>query len=538
MARANPRALVVVSLGNFLVLLREALDAVAAGVSAINLSRCRRARYAQPSRRQARQFHQRETAALPAAHDIAERQSLAPGHGFRLAMLGLGMSIVPLDTAVNIGFPDITKSFGLPIAMIQWVVICYVLTYAALMLAFGRIGDIGGHARVFRAGLAWSVVAYLLCAVAPGFGWLLFFRFLQGIGAGLVISCAPALVTGLYPEERRSHAVGMFTLIFALGSALGPLIGGVVVARWGWPAVFWFRAPIALVSLLFLRGLPSGATSRGERFDIAGAVLLAVGLIAMLLGINAVSRVGAGLQAGGLIAAAATSLALFAWWEARAARPIVRIGMFRDPGFVAINLVTVSMYLASFSVLLFVPYFFARFSLMPLPLAGAVLAIGSATMALAAPPAGWLVARVAAERVAALGLVAVGGGLFLVGLWPVDVSPAVMVLTLAVQGAGIGLFQTAYMDIVMRASPVADRGVAGSLSILTRTIGTVTGAALLTLIFNLIASSAGGSDTFFVAFGMVFKLVGAVVALSVVALPLWRRAAPDTAVPRPGAGSA
>lgn len=446
-------------------------------------------------------------------------------------MLGLGMSIVPLDTAVNIGFPDITGSFGLPIAMIQWVVICYVLTYAALMLAFGRIGDIGGHARVFRAGLAWSVVAYLLCAVAPSFGWLLFFRFLQGIGAGLVISCAPALVTGLYPEERRSHAVGMFTLIFGLATALGPLIGGVVVARWGWPAVFWFRAPIALTSLLFLRGLPAGATARGERFDVAGALLLALGLIALLLGINAASRVGIDIQTFALIAAAAASLALFAWWEARAAQPIVRIKLFRDPGFAAINLVTVLMYLAQFSVLLFVPYFFARFSVMPLPLAGAVLAIGSATMALAAPPAGWLIARMAAERVAAFGLLAVGGGLFLVGLWPEDVSPLVMVLTLAVQGLGVGLFQVAYMDIVIRSSSLADRGVAGSLSILTRTIGTVTGAALLSLIFNKIGNAGGGTSTaagFLAAFAAVFKLVGAAVAASAVAIPWWRKAAPDT----------
>src|ERR1700693_1780855 len=170
----------------------------------------------------------------------------------RLVLVGLGISVVPLDTAVNISFPDITGSFGLPLPMIQWVVICYVLTYAALMLAFGRIGDIAGHARVFRAGLAWSVVAFLLCAAAPSFGWLLFCRFLQGIGAGLVISCAPALVTGPYPGERRAHAIGIFTLIFALGSALGPLIGGAMVPRWGWPAVFWFRAPIALASLLSL----------------------------------------------------------------------------------------------------------------------------------------------------------------------------------------------------------------------------------------------------------------------------------------------
>jgi MFS family permease len=183
------------------------------------------------------------------------------------------------------------------------------------------------------------------------------------------------------------------------------------------------------------------------------------------------------------------------------------------------------MYLASFSVLLFVPYFFVRFSPLPLPLAGAVLAIGSATMALGAPPAGRLVVRIGAERVAALGLLAVGGGLFLVGLWPKDVSPTVMMLTLAVQGLGVGLFQVAYMDIVIRSSALADRGVAGSLSILTRTIGTVTGAALLTLIFNAIGDTSSEAG-FLTSFGAVFKLVGAAVAVSAIVIPWWRRAVP------------
>jgi MFS family permease len=459
----------------------------------------------------------------PAAHDIAERHALAPGRGFRLVMLGLGMSVVPLDTAVNIAFPDITGNFGLPISMIQWVVICYVLTYAALMLAFGRIGDMAGHARVFRAGLGWSVVAYLLCAASPSFGWLLFCRFLQGVGAGLVISCAPALVIGLYPQERRAHAVGIFTLIFALGSALGPLIGGALVARWGWPAVFWFRAPIALLSLLLLRGLPRSRASTGERFDILGALLLAAGLTALLFGINAGARVG-GLEPALLLAVAAASLALFVWWEGQAARPIIRIEMFGDLGFTTVNLVSALTYLATFSVLLFVPYFFAHFATMPRPMAGAVLAIGSATTALAAPAAGWLVARVAAERVAALGLLAVGGGLFLIGLWNADVSPPVMMLTLAVQGLGIGLFQTAYMDIVMRSSPLADRGVVGSLALLTRTIGTVTGAALLTLLFHA-AQTSDTAEGFLAAFDSIFRIIGVAVVVCVAAIPWWRPSA-------------
>ncbi|MGH7039610.1 MAG: MFS transporter, partial [Stellaceae bacterium] len=125
-----------------------------------------------------------------------------------LVLVGLGTAVVPLDTAVNIAFPAITRSFGLSISMIQWVVICYVLTYASLMLACGRAGDIFGHRRVFRIGLLWDSAAFLLCAAAPSYPFLLFFRFLQGIGAGLVISVAPALVTGMFPEERRSRALG------------------------------------------------------------------------------------------------------------------------------------------------------------------------------------------------------------------------------------------------------------------------------------------------------------------------------------------
>ena len=145
------------------------------------------------------------------------------GYLARVALVGLGTSVVPLDSAVNIAFPDITASFGLPIQQIQWVVICYVLTHASLMLAFGRVGDIFGHARVFRAGLLWNGAAFLCCAAAPSFGWLLFCRILQGIGAALILSCAPALVTSLFPEDRRSTALSVFTAMHALGSAAGPL---------------------------------------------------------------------------------------------------------------------------------------------------------------------------------------------------------------------------------------------------------------------------------------------------------------------------
>lgn len=439
----------------------------------------------------------------------------------RLMLVGLGISVVPLDTSVNIAFPDITRSFAIPIATIQWVVICYVLTHAGLMLAFGRVGDMWGHGRVFRAGLIWSVGAFLLCGAAPGFGWLLFCRFLQGIGAGLIISCAPALVTSLYPEARRSHALGIFTLMYALGSAAGPLIGGAMVARWGWPAVFWFRAPIALTSLLLLRGLPQTVgDGRDRRFDIIGAVLLAFGLASLLLALNALPRLRTGdYLAAFLLPAACLSLVVFVWWEGHAAQPIVRVELFRRLGFALINLAGMLMYLVTFSVMLFTPYFLVRYTDLPLPLAGAVLATGFVAMAATSPMAGFLVARVGAGRIAPLGAMSTGAGLFLVSCWQPAVSPLVMVTALALHGIGLGLFQVSYMEIVIAASPLAHRGVAGSLSMLTRTVGVVTGAAGLTLGFQIVegvARNAGATDpqAFLAAYHAMFRIAAGVAVLT------------------------
>jgi len=447
---------------------------------------------------------------------------------WRLVLVGLGTATVPLDTAVNIGFPDITQSFGLPIAMIQWVVICYVLTYASLMLAFGRVGDIWSHAAVFRAGLLWSGLAFLACAAAPGYGWLLFCRFLQGIGAGLVISVAPALVTGLFDESRRSRALGVLTMVLALGSAGGPLIGGILVNRWGWPAVFWFRAPIAFLPLLFLEGLPGAAPrSRGrEPLDVLGAFLLAFGISALLLALNQSQR----LAQGNYLAVPAGALALaalggFARWEGRVAQPIVDLSHFRSAGFAAANLANVLINLMGFAVLLIGPYYLVRFARMPLPVAGGVLACGFAGAVAASPIAGWIIEHVAADRVAAAGALLAGAGLFLIGGWSEHSAPVMIVAPLLVQGVGLGIFQVAYTDVVMRTLPQQNRGVAGSLAMLTRTLGVVAGATVLTLVFHVFeaaALAAGQSDTtaFLSAFRSTFRAAGVVAALAGLMAPL------------------
>jgi EmrB/QacA subfamily drug resistance transporter len=466
----------------------------------------------------------RVPAESPAKTGVSARPAMTARQWLGLVLIGLGTSVVPLDSAVNIAFPDITGSFGLPIEMIQWVVICYVLTHASLMLAFGRLGDVFGHGRVFRAGLLWNAVAFICCAAAPSFGWLLFCRFLQGIGAALILSCAPALVTSLFPEDRRSRALAAFTMMYALGSAGGPLLGGGLVDLWSWPAVFWFRAPIAVVALVFLNGLPA-APRRGPRepVDIVGAGLLALAISTLLLTLNQLQHPGRQLFA--LIAfsgIAAASLLGFVRWERRIAQPIVNLDFFREGGFAAINSVSVSVYLTSFAVMLLAPYYLVRFTDLPLPLAGAVLATSSIGSIAASPLAGRIIERFPAARVAALGALLNGAGLSLIGGWAVGTSLAVVVAPLVLQGFGVGLFQVAYMDLVMGTLPPQHRGVAGSLAMLTRTLGVVIGATLLTLVFHGLEGSPlvnGGpaADGFLPAFRMTFCLAGIVSAVTGVA---------------------
>ena len=436
---------------------------------------------------------------------------------WRLLLVGLGTSIVPLDTAVNIAFPDINRSFDLPLQMIQWVVICYVLTYASLVLAFGRVGDIFGHARVFRVGLLWSSVAYLLCAAAPSYGWLLFCRFLQGVGASLIVSCAPALVIGLFPDDKRSRAVSVFTVIYAIGSAAGPFLGGAFIQVWGWPSVFWFRAPLALMALLFLEGVP--AVSRPglrEPLDIVGAVMLTIGISTLLLTLNLLQSLDQNaLLAIGLPAISAVSLFCFARWERRVAQPIVNFDFFRMKGFAPVNVASFLLYLTSFSVLLFGPYYLVRFANLSVLAAGAILAASFAGSIIASPLAGSLISRVAATHLASLGALLDGAGLVLIGSWTpgATVQAVALIGALLLQGFGVGLFQVAYMDIVMRTLPRQHRGVAGSITMLSRSLGVVTGATVLTLIFHAIEGFASG-DGFLSAFRATFWLAGVASALA------------------------
>jgi predicted MFS family arabinose efflux permease len=281
------------------------------------------------------------------------------------------------------------------------------------------------------------------------------------------------------------------------------------VQQWDWPAVFAFRVPIAALALLLSRGLPAPAPAAREPFDFVGAVLLAAALTAMLLTFN---RLGE-LAAIPLGLAAVAIFAAFFRYEAHCKNPIIDPSVFRLPGFAVLNLSNVLINLAAFAVWLLVPFYLTRATDLPLALSGAVLATGSLGMAVASPIAGRLAGRIASAHLAVSGAVLAGLGLLLIATWDRGTPAAWLVATLTLQSVGLGVFQLAYTDIVTATIPPEHRGVAGSLAMATRTVGTVSAAALVMLLFAHL--NAGGG--FLPAFRQSFVFAG-VVPLAMAAL--------------------
>lgn len=430
-----------------------------------------------------------------------------------MLVVAIGTLVVPFDSSVNFAFPFITRAFGLPIPAIQWVVIAYTLTYAALMLVFGRVGDVLGYRRVFLAGSLWSAVAFVLCALAPSYSALLAARVLQGVGAALVLSCGPALATSLHSESSRTRVLGIYTMVIGLGGALGPMIAGALVPLIDWPAVFWFRAPLALAAFVLAWRLPPDARPVHRRqFDATGGALLVLAITALLLALNQLQH-NAGLLAAAAMAFVGAT-AGFIMQERRAPRPIIDPSFFRDVDFALLNAGHAALNLAGFSVLLLVPFYLNRFGALTPQFTGLLLACSPAGAAVAAPLAARLADRIAPRRLALIGAAAMTVGQVLIGTS--DATPNMMLLAsaMALQGAGLGLFQVAYFDIVTGSIPRADRGVAGSLVMMTRTLGTVTGASVLMLLFqswrnNVLLAGGGEDSAFLIGFGSTFRAAAA-----------------------------
>lgn len=448
----------------------------------------------------------------------------APGPWRGLLAIGLGAGIAPMDFAVNVAFPAITAAFALDIASMSWLVVSYVLTYASLMLVFGKLGDIVGHRRVFCAGLLTGTLAFVACGLATSYAWLLAGRVLQGISTALLLSCAPAMVVALCGETRRTWALSRYSMMIALAGIVGPVLGGVAMQWLGWAGVFWFRLPVTLLALCLLALLPAvDARPATQRFDVVSAMLLAGGLALLLLspalwnGVHAVLPFAVG-------AAGLALLMVFTRRERRDAEPVLPPVVLRDPALLTANIGSVVVNLVGFAIPMIVPYYLARIGGFDAAEMGLLLAASTVGMFAGSMATPRVVQTTGQRRATLLGATLVALGQGAIALWTLTpLLPPVIALiaALLLHGVGIGLFQVSYTDLIVATLPSQNRGVAGSLAMLTRTIGVVIASVVLSgalqaLEARNLAAGQAADAAFHAAFGTVFLYTALLLAVVLV----------------------
>ena len=450
-----------------------------------------------------------------------------------LAVLGLGASLPTMDIAVNVAFPAITAAFDLDTRGIRWIVVYYVVTYACLMLASGRMGDSMGHRRVFRAGLWVAAAGYLGCALASTYPQLLWARVVQGVSTAMLLSVAPALATQLFVETQRTRALGLYTATTSFSATVAPVLGGASIAWLDWSGVFWMRVPIILLTLLCLRWLPP-RDHPVRRSDYTGPVLLAASIACLLLapsmfGADGSYRISLACLVGGL-----TLLAAFVHQQRASTTPYFAHLRTSRCDFVLHNLANVLLHFTAFAVPLIVPYYLARVAGFGPVGIGIALSLSPIGMLLGSSAASVAIRRLGLRRSALAAIFCLGVGTFSLSLGAQTTLIAPVLVALLVNGVGVGLLQVTYTDVIVATLPREARGVAGGLTMLTRTIGVVAAASALTAAFAYLETSAAAASTdprtaCSAAFSVLFSAV-AVIPMVVLAGVLLRSAmfrAPD-----------
>lgn len=443
----------------------------------------------------------------------------------RYALLALGLMVLLASMGIsiaNVALPALAAAFGASFQEVQWIVLAYLLAVTTLIVGAGRLGDIAGRRRLLLAGTALFTLASLGCAVAPSLGLLIAGRAVQGVGAAVMMALGMAFVGNTVARSKAGSAMGLLGTMSAVGTALGPSLGGLLLAGPGWRAIFLVSVPAGLVAFaLAWRHLPADPP-RVQRdragFDAMGMALLALALGAYALAMT-LSRGGFGLVNIALLLAAALGAGLFVAFERHAKFPLVPLVQLADPvlgaGLVMSGLIsTVIM-----ATLVVGPFYLTGGLGLDTALAGAVLSVGPVVSALTGVPAGRLVDRFGPHRVTQVGLVVMVTGCLLLALLPAALGVAGYAGSIAATTAGYALFQAANTTAVMADLPGERRGVVAGLLNLSRNLGLVTGVAAMGGVFALAAMTdvtAAAPETIASAMRITFLVAALLVAVALV----------------------
>jgi EmrB/QacA subfamily drug resistance transporter len=399
---------------------------------------------------------------------------------------------------VNVALPTLVNAFGTTFATVQWIPLVYLLIITTLGLGAGRVGDLYGRKRVYLAGLGLFTIASLLCGLAPGVNWLIACRALQGLGAVFVSALGAAIVAQTFPPNERGRALGVIGSSVTLGVALGPSLGGLIIALAGWRWMFLVNIPVGVAAIsVVVRLIPDmHPTPAKSRFDWTGMVLFAAALGCLSFALNVGQRLGfATAPVLALFAVAATSLALLLYVEARVPGPILDLRMFVDRAFSLGLLSSLLVFVVVGGTGFIMPFFLELVLGYPIAKVGLLMALSPVLGGVTAPIGGTLADRFGPRGVSLVGACVLTLGCFLLATLDDTASALRFALCVAPMGLGMGLFSAANNTSVLNAVPRERLGVGSAMLSLARTLGQSTGVPLVASLFGVIAlGHAGGAS--------------------------------------------
>jgi EmrB/QacA subfamily drug resistance transporter len=456
---------------------------------------------------------------------------LTPGHRrLILAICCLSLFIVGLDiTIVNIALPSIRAELDVPVSGLQWILDAYTLVLASLLILGGATADRFGRRRIFQAGLTLFTAGSLLCSVAPGLGWLVVFRMAQAVGGSMLNPVAMSIITNTFTEPReRARAIGVWGSVAGLSMAAGPLLGGVLVAGFGWRSIFWINVPVGIAAfVLAARFVPESRSARPRRIDPAGQALVLVLLAAVIFGI--IEGPGAGWGSPvivGCFVLGAAALAGLLRYEARREEPLIDLRFFRSAPFSGATVIAVCAFggLAGFLFLTTIylqdarGYSVLHAGLYTLPMA--------AMAVLFAPISG----RLVGARGARLPLILAGSAMVLAMIPLTQLTghtpDPLLIACFLVFGVGMGLVNAPITNTAVSGMPRAQAGVAAAIASTSRQIGSSLGVAVIgaAVVSGLAGDSAAGfAEASRAGWWIVLGCGAAVLVLGVLTTGRWAR---------------
>ena len=406
------------------------------------------------------------------------------------------------SSVVNVALPKMATALNVTTSSIQLVVTSYLIVIAGIVLIFGRLGDMFGKSKMFKFGVSLFTLGSLFCGLTSSFPILIMARVVQAIGAAGTMANNQGIITETFAKNERGKALGFLGISVALGSIVGPGLGGIIVGAASWEFIFLINVPVGIIALFYSNKLlPKDNNKVQGKLDGIGAILFMFTIVPLFMALEEGLNIGFTdpiIILGFIIAI--ISFIAFIFVEKRKENPLLQLQIFSNKLFSLSIFCAFITFIAIFCNNIVLPFYLQDVMNFSPQHAGLILMVNPLILIVVSPVSGTLSDKIGSEVLTFIGLILVSLGLFLISTFNVDSTLLSMILFIGIMSIGMGLFQPPNNSLIMSTVPRDKLGIAGSINALVRNVGMVCGIALATtLLYSMMSFKIGYRVTDYVA---------------------------------------